>query len=703
METIKLDLIPGKKMPSLHASQYDDGRAYHIDLTENRVPYVLDGTETISLTVRKCDNTLATMDIANTFADKSYIEFITTEQMTACAGFNYGEITLEKNGDKISSLNFYLQVEGAPDEGGITSQSEINNLARQVHDIVVEELADHGAEDTGYDNTESGLEATNVQDAIDEVNTKIEDIPSVDAYTKEETDEKFATKTALQTVANAVDDKASAEDLTKTEAKVNSVYGEVYGAYTPAYLDGMITVYNNKAVYNVSNDWVYVVLNVTNFIGTKLTISTYADRSRKIIFADNSENVIDTVTIDTGNPNLYSTVEATVPQGATKCYIDKYKSGSNDIVVVGYYVPKLALKTEVPTIATDFGDSDTAGISQKFITDSFGNSIEKVCPINNKLPMIDEDVPIYLDNLFRGISPKETKLVEVNNANVHIYDKTVAVLPHNGGASARIRLHLIDDFKYEKFADVTFASTIEKTASKKVLFIGDSMTENLSYLNPLKTLSDNGNYNLTFLGTQGTTIKHEGRGGWAAYNYCNDASYSGKTNAFWDGSKFNFAWYISQNNIDAPDYVFINLGTNDLIRGITNPSDDEEVKSVVISSYETMINSIHSYNANIPIVLWLPPTRCMAGRNNHTAIDNSLRINRFLIEKFDKNSYINAKVYLMHTYLFVNPYTDYTISNVTVNGITYEDCSEPIHPTQSGGGEKIASGIMRQMMYIDGL
>ena len=74
METIKLDLIPGKKMPSLHASQYDDGRDYHIDLTENRVPYVLDGTETISLTVRKCDNTLVTMDIANTFAGKSYIE-----------------------------------------------------------------------------------------------------------------------------------------------------------------------------------------------------------------------------------------------------------------------------------------------------------------------------------------------------------------------------------------------------------------------------------------------------------------------------------------------------------------------------------------------------------------------------------------------------------------------------------------------------
>ena len=196
METIKLDLIPGKKMPSLHASQFDDGRAYHIDLTENRVPYVLDGTETISVIIRKCDNTLVSMDIANTFANKSYLEFEVTEQMTACSGFNYGEIILEKNGDRLGSLNFYLVVETAPDENGITSQSEIKNLERQVHDIVVEELADNGAEETGYDNTESGLDATNVQDAIDELAQK----PSVDAYTKQEsdafiTDEYSATST----------------------------------------------------------------------------------------------------------------------------------------------------------------------------------------------------------------------------------------------------------------------------------------------------------------------------------------------------------------------------------------------------------------------------------------------------------------------------------------------------------------------------
>ena len=198
METIKLDLIPGKKLQSLHASQYDKETGKRLELCENRVPYELDGTETLSIIVRKVDNTLVSMDVANVFGGKTYVDFLTTEQMCACAGYNFGELRIERNGERLGTGNFYLCVEEAPDEGGIQSQSEINNLARQVHDFVVEELEDNGASETGYDNTESGLEATNVQDAIDEVNTKIENIPSVDAYTKEETDDKFATKTATE-------------------------------------------------------------------------------------------------------------------------------------------------------------------------------------------------------------------------------------------------------------------------------------------------------------------------------------------------------------------------------------------------------------------------------------------------------------------------------------------------------------------------
>lgn len=645
MEIIKLNLIPSGVNPICHAKQYDEGRIIRFMLFDGLTPYTLQSGDTVALNLRKPDNTIIETSVTATQGNK-YVDLVTTEQICAVAGYNLGTFKITNGSVDIGTLNFIMEVGKDVLANGIPSQSVIEDLDALVQEAVGDNY-----------------------------------------YTKNEVD------TAID---NALD---------PLDRKVDQVYDEVYGPWSPeTYLSGFMTEYNGKAVHNVSTAWVYVVLDVSDYVGVTLTISTYSDRTRKILFVDNSENVVGSATIDTGNPNLYNTIDAVVPQGSTKCYVDKYATGQNDVVVDGLYIPQLAKKSEIPNIVNDYGESETSGISQKFITDNFSNGIEKVSPINNKLPIVDEDIPIYLDNLFRGVSPKELRLVDVNNAFVHIYDKTVATLPSasNSGSSCRIRLHLIDDFKFEKYADVAFTHISEATANKKALFIGDSITENLSYLTPLKALSDNGDYKLTFLGTLGSTIKNEGRGGWAAYNYCNDASYSGKTNAFWDGSKFNFAWYLSQNSIEDPDFIFINLGTNDLIRGITDPSDDAEVKSVIVANYETMINSIRSYSANIPIILWLPPTRSMVGRNNHTGIDNALRANKFLIEQYDKTSYINNKVYLMHTYLFVNPYTDYTMSDITINGVTYKDCSEPIHPT-SAGGEKIAKGIIRQMMYIDDL
>lgn len=70
-----------------------------------------------------------------------------------------------------------------------------------------------------------------MQDAIDEVNAKIENIPSVDAYTKEESDQKYATKTALEEVANAV------------EGKVGKVSAPSYNLFNGEFLttDGYTT------------------------------------------------------------------------------------------------------------------------------------------------------------------------------------------------------------------------------------------------------------------------------------------------------------------------------------------------------------------------------------------------------------------------------------------------------------------------------
>lgn len=141
MEQINLNLIPGRTMPVAHASQYDVGRTIRFNLFEGDTIYTLDGTETVNLNVRKTDGNIVTREL-DVVASNSYVETVTTEQMTACAGSNLGEIQILKNTSTIGTLNFVLEVEESPLAGGIQSESDIENLRTQVAADVALEVAE---------------------------------------------------------------------------------------------------------------------------------------------------------------------------------------------------------------------------------------------------------------------------------------------------------------------------------------------------------------------------------------------------------------------------------------------------------------------------------------------------------------------------------------------------------------------------------
>ena len=204
METIKLDLIPGKKMPSLHASQYDDGREHGIDLFENGVVYKLDGTATLTINERKGDDCICSLDIENTFEESNHIVFASTEQMCAVWGNNICELVIAKGEKTIGTLNFILEIELSPTENGIESESEIKNLERQIEAITEEVIGDnyYTAEETDEaiaTATEGKADKTYVDTELDKKADKI------DTYTKTQVD-------------NALNGKADkATTYTKTE------------------------------------------------------------------------------------------------------------------------------------------------------------------------------------------------------------------------------------------------------------------------------------------------------------------------------------------------------------------------------------------------------------------------------------------------------------------------------------------------------
>ena len=137
MEVINLNFIPSGANPVAHASQFDEGRTTRFNLFDGSAVYTLDGTEIITVSVRKPDGHIVTEAVTNT--SDSYVEVVTTEQMTACAGDNLAQIKVEKGGDTIGFLNYILQVQKDPEDGGDPSESFIHDLNQQIADAVADQ------------------------------------------------------------------------------------------------------------------------------------------------------------------------------------------------------------------------------------------------------------------------------------------------------------------------------------------------------------------------------------------------------------------------------------------------------------------------------------------------------------------------------------------------------------------------------------
>ena len=137
MERIKLNLIPSGVAPVVHASQYDDGREFAIDLFEGDSVYVLDGTETLTVNVRKPDGHLVVESVTNT--SDSYVVIATTEQMVAVSGTNYAKLKIEKGSVTIATLEFLMSVSRDPLENGDPSESFVSNLETQIASAVADQ------------------------------------------------------------------------------------------------------------------------------------------------------------------------------------------------------------------------------------------------------------------------------------------------------------------------------------------------------------------------------------------------------------------------------------------------------------------------------------------------------------------------------------------------------------------------------------
>ena len=131
MQTINLNLVPGKVKPVVHSSQYDVGRSFRCNLFDGSTVLTLDGSETITIEGQKSDSHIFLYSVTNT--SNNYVDVTTTEQMTAVSGLVDCELRIKKGTTDVGTANFWLDVEKAATENGTMSESDIS-LLREVED-----------------------------------------------------------------------------------------------------------------------------------------------------------------------------------------------------------------------------------------------------------------------------------------------------------------------------------------------------------------------------------------------------------------------------------------------------------------------------------------------------------------------------------------------------------------------------------------
>ena len=115
MEQITLDIIPSGVRENAYASQYDIGRTIRFNLKSGGATYTLTGAETVTMRVRKPDNTERTESITNT--SSTYVDWTTVNGTCDLDGLYDCELVVMNGSVKIGSANFTLNVEIDPISG----------------------------------------------------------------------------------------------------------------------------------------------------------------------------------------------------------------------------------------------------------------------------------------------------------------------------------------------------------------------------------------------------------------------------------------------------------------------------------------------------------------------------------------------------------------------------------------------------------
>jgi len=245
--------------------------------------------------------------------------------------------------------------------------------------------------------------------------------------------------------------------------------------------------------------------------------------------------------------------------------------------------------------------------------------------------------------------------------------------------------------------------SVPKTAGSgqtpTIMLIGESTTEDTTFSVFLNQKFEEDVLKPVFVGTRGSTVKHEGRGGWSTEQLIYSAEYNGKTNSFYNPStsKFDYAYYRAQNpSITIPDLITIHFGINDPNQGI---SADRTIENI-----DFIINQFKVANPNIKVVVGLTTNLCRIENVAYRTLsrrNNILKTTKALIEKYQDHE--SENIFLNPMYLTLDPIWDMRYEERQINKYNPKTtlyATDGTHPSLDIGYHKTADCTYNAIKYV---